>query len=240
MSSLGIFLSEGAVSSGNPYNGQYNYLTDFSGYYKVMYSYLADGNIPICYAGINALSVFYPTSSLSSLISFPDLSSDVPADIISWLTSAFGQIAVPLGVNVVSVTQVAGGYNVKLNHQVTLQFSFSVSNSYRIFGSQNLVGVSNAGNFDYFLSDENLDARPKFLGFTFSQSSPVYLYGNFQGVTFAISCKDDLLLGEFVYFPNTQNQLNLVISRINAINIPCPIPMKFMVLLGKTNTNGTQ
>src|ERR1041385_1889738 len=128
MTSPGIFLNSAKVSSGSIYDGTWILTNEVQGYYNVIYTHLADGDIPICYEGINALVVVRNSNSASTVLHFADLSSDTGSDVETWLETEFGPLTAAIGVTISSATaETDGTYTLVFDEAVTLKFSATTS-----------------------------------------------------------------------------------------------------------------
>lgn len=229
MTSPGIFINSAKVGSGESYNGTWTLTNEVQGYYNVLYTHLADGDIPICYEGVNALLVIKNSNSASTMLHFADLSSDTGSDVETWLETEFGPLTAAIGVTISSATaETDGTYTLVFDAAVTLKFSNPNSSLSKIFGKTDLSGTTIS------LPGVNVDNRPKFLGVCINECNQIFAASESSDVNLLISSIDDLCKGIIIYIPNQTDQLNIQIVRMNAPSVPCPIPMGWEVVLQRT------
>ena len=222
-----VIINSNEVSTGTSYDGEYTFSRDFSGYFKMLYYWLDDGNIPICYYGINSV-VIYKNSAPTILktLYFDDLSSDDPTDVAAWFTSSFAALSGLLGVTLSSVLQQAdGSYQCIFSAAITFVLSSPSSSASNIFGNSDLTGSTI--NF----ANENINARPKFIGVKLGQAAQITSYGLNSNINLYLSTKDDLSLNQIISFESEQNVLDLQIARINAPLVACPLTLDFIIIL---------
>lgn len=223
----GVIIDSNFRASGENYEAVYNYSQDIQGFYLVLHQHLADGNIPICYSGVNNLRVIRTSSSAVSTLSFTDLNSDVPADVIAWLTAVFNTL--PWAVPVVSV--VANGvnesYTVTFTESVTLQFDHSLSTLRYVFGMEDLTGTA------ITLSGYHLNSRPQLININIDEASDKLYYPNQSSANMIISTSDEPIKNHIVTFEDPVNQLRINLYRFNAPTVICPISLPYTIILQK-------
>lgn len=220
--SAGILIESNLVSSGNSYDGIYTFNNDISGRFKVLYSWVEDGNIPICYDGINNLHVIRDSNGASVVAYFSDLSSDAKTDVETFADSIAAALAT-IGVTFTRVVDADNNITYTFNTSVTLDLANSSSRF--IFGSSNMTGTV------LTLSGQHLNARPKFLAFNIAQAQQMYNAKFSTPFHIVISTYDDMIKDLLVYIPNSTSQLNIQVCRLHAPHVPCPITIPFAVLL---------
>jgi hypothetical protein len=226
MTSPGIFISSSKVSSGDIYDGTWNLTNEVQGYYNVVYTHLADGDVPICYQGINTLVVIRNSNSAQTILHFADLSSDTPATVETWLETEFVPLLADIGVTIVSATvQADGSYTCVFDLAVTLKFSSNTSTLSKIFGRTDLSGTS------INLSGVNINNRPKFLGVAISECQQIFASSDASDVNLLISSADDLCKGIIIYIPSETDSLNIQVVRMNAPSVACPITLPWEIVL---------
>lgn len=227
MTSPGIILSSTRLSSGEIYDGGFTLSNDVQGYYNVIYTHLADGDIPICYEGINALIVIRNSNSATTTLHFADLSDDTGAAVETWLETEFVPLLAALGVTITSATAESdGSFTLVFDIAVTLKFSSNTSTLSKIFGKTDLSGTTIS------LTGININNRPKFLGLAINEANQLFAQsGESNDINILLSSVDDLCKGVIVYIPNETNLLTTKIVRLNAPNVAVPINFHWDVVL---------
>lgn len=225
----GVIIDSFNRTSGSISEAVYSYSQDIIGSYVVLHQHIADGDIPICYNGINNLRVMRNSSSAEVTLSFPDLSSDAPADVITWLTNEFNTL--PWAVPVVSV--VANGinesYTVTFTEAVTLKLSNSLSTISNIFGFEDLSGVA------VTLDGYNLDARPQLMNVGIDEASDKLFYPYSAYSNMIISTKDEQIKNHVLTFAESVSQLRVNFYRFNAPGVICPMLINYVIIIQKVS-----
>jgi len=227
-----IVINSNEVSTAASYDGEYNFSRDFAGYFRLLYYWLDDGNIPICYYGINSALVYKDSDpDTIKVIYFDDLSSDDPTDVEAWLDSSLAALDAALGVTASGIAQQAdGSYKVDFSASITIQLSSPTSSISAIFGSTDLSGST------IYFPNENINARPKFIGVKLQQAAQITSYGANSNINLYLSTKDDLSIGQVLNFESEQNVLDLQIARINAPLVACPMTLDFIIILQQVSS----
>jgi len=230
-----IIINSNEVSVGTSYDGEYNFSKDFSGYFKMLYYWLDDGNIPICYYGINSVVVSKNSApTIFKTLYFDDLSSDDPADVEAWFTSSFAALSGLLSVTLSSVAQQSdGSYQCIFSEAITFVLSSPGSSASAIFGSTELSGSTI--NFP----NENIVSRPKFIGVILGQAAQITSVGTNSNINLYLATKDDLSLNQTVNFESEQNVLDLQIARLNAPLVACPMTLDFIIILQAVSSSSS-
>lgn len=233
MTSSGIFINSYKKSSGETYDGAWNLSNDVEGFYNVIYTHLEDGDIPICYEGVNALTVVKDSDSSSTVIHFDDLFSDTKADVEGWLEDGFGELNAALSVTVTSATgETDGSFTVVFSESVTLKFSLGTSTLNKLFGAVNLTGDT------INLTGVNINNRPKFIGVCIAEANQIYAQAGTNNVNCLIAAIDELVKGVIVYIPTETSTLNIKLVRLNAPDVACPITFGWNLVLQKNFNAG--
>ncbi len=226
MTSPGIFIASAKVSSGQSYDGTWVLTNEVQGYYNVIYTHLGDGDVPICYEGINTLIVIRDSNSATTTLHFADLSDDTGSAVETWLEAEFGPLLADIGVTISSATaETDGSFTCVFDESITLKFSHPSSTLSKIFGKTDLSGTTIS------LSGVNIDNRPKFLGVAISECNQIFASSESNDINLLISSIDDLCKGIIVYFPNQTDSLNIQVVRMNAPTVSCPITMAWEIVL---------
>lgn len=230
MTSPGIIINSLLYTTGSEYDGKFALTNDVQGYYNVVYTHLEDGDIPICYEGVNALLVKRNSNGATTMVHFADLSSDTPADVETWFETELIPLLADLGVTIVSATVVGAGesYDLVFDLAVTFMLASTSSTISKIFGNTELSGTT------INISGMHINNRPKFLGVCINECNQIYAYGESSSVNCLLSAMDDLVKGQIIYIPSETANLNIKIVRLNAVNVACPIPFRWLLVLQKT------
>jgi len=203
----------------------------FQGAYIVQYTWIGDGNIPICYAGVNYVGLAL-ASDLSNIIGIvlEDLNSDVQADIAAWFGSSISDACTALGINIVNITFSDGYMNIEFDDDVKF-YASGIYTGRHIFENADYTSSSNILSLP--LNQEIFISRPKFLGVICPEADQMFGQSQVSSINMLISTIDSLFIGYRVNFPDQTDEINLTIVRLTAPAVECPILMPYALILSR-------
>jgi len=217
-----LHISSEDVQTGETFNGAFALSNQVSGSFKLTDFYIEAGDIPWIYAGANLLNLLRTSDSSPETVTFPETEDSTPAAVELVLEAAFDTVSFLAG-TVVTFNSVTNAYDVVVSESVKLLWANS--NSRSVF--QKTVDEEGAA---FSLSASFIDSRPKYIEFHIVETSTIGISSHSSSADLFLPTFDPLPPQAILTFSASHTTLDIEVRRVNVIQVPCPMRLKWDLL----------